>query len=97
MIELVWLCAGVLLAGHCWKHSSGQERGQPQPIEGVVAVVEPLEGSHVSGFRVLLRGKISLQNIYLKIQRQLAAADLSVSEFLSPEEAGGDADSPGRN
>lgn len=65
------VCWGVLLAGHCWKHSSGQERGQPQPVEGVVAVVEPLEGSRVSGFRLLLRGKISLQNIYLKIQRQL--------------------------
>lgn len=84
MSGLVWLCGGVLLTGHCWKPSSEPERGQPQPIEGVVAVVEPLEGSRVSGFRVLQRGKISLQNIYLKIQRQLAAADLSVSELLSP-------------
>lgn len=84
MSGLVWLCGGVLLTGRCWKPSSELERGQPQPIEGVVAVVEPLEGSRVSGFRVLQRGKISLQNIYLKIQRQLAAADLSVSELLSP-------------
>ena len=32
----------------------------------VLAVVEPLEGSRASGFGILLRGKIPLQNIYLK-------------------------------
>lgn len=87
MSELVWLCGAGLLAGHCWAPSSGQEREQLQPREGVwlpvLAVVEPLEGSRASGFGILLRGKIPLRNISLKIERQLAVADLSVSDSLS--------------
>lgn len=74
--------------------AAAAQRGSLAPVPGFV---EPLEGSRASGFGVLLRGKIPLQNIYLKTERQLAVADLSVSGLLSPSGAGGDADRPGRN
>lgn len=73
---MVWGC-WLGTAGHPVRGRNGNSRSEGVWLP-VLAVVEPLEGSRASGFGILLRGKIPLQNIYVKIERQLAVADLSV-------------------